>query len=339
MLNRNIFEVEFEDYKIDSVFFNKILTHFTEFQAITKNNNIRFIVAGHLSLVLLSSKIYRTPKDMDIIIDIDDFKKWVNCLSSSWDWFGNLHYLDHLSRFLQKKAQIYGSNKAITCVNSELESTTYEINNGFKIYKESTKKNLITRSLEINDNYPEWAVHNPTMSDENKVDHIEIKNDLFKIIFSTNSVGQHFTSFVIFYDKNFKQKKIVECSFNFDKEFNNQKYAYWSTPFLKFEDYNNSFYKIFVHKCIYSTQLINKETKIILDIHVVENNESNFYTPNIEYNTPSQLKFYIKHQFNNELINLSYPYFSSIHKFGRKKDLDDMFIYKDLLDKYPLTNL
>lgn len=336
LYHRDIFELEYEDYKIDYLYFNQILNHIKEFQNISQNNNIPFILGGHLSLILLSNKIYRTPKDIDLVINMKDFKKWVGCLPHEWNSFNRRDSIDYLPLFLRRKLNIFASIKDSTCTNNEFESTTYEIDNEFKIYKESKNNNFITGDAGIYLFRPEWSVHNPHEKDENEIPHIEIKNDLFRIIFSTNTLGDHFRSYVIFYDKNFKYKQVIECLFDFDKKLGRKIYSYWSTPFLKFEDYNNSFYKIFIHKSVFSFNMLNKETNMVLDLYIYDDNMSNYFNTNIKYIKLRQESSYIESIFDNSPINLAHPWICLNSKYGRKKDIDDNVVYKNLLDQYPI---
>jgi hypothetical protein len=50
----------------------------------SNNLNIKYAIAGAISLILVSKKIYRTPDDIDILIDGEDILKWIALLNNDW---------------------------------------------------------------------------------------------------------------------------------------------------------------------------------------------------------------------------------------------------------------
>ncbi len=324
---------------VSQIDFDKLEVIFKELDKLN-NLNLDFVLVGQLSLMLLSNTVHRMPGDIDILVSFEDFDKWWHGLENEWEWYGDVRYLDFLKNFLSKDSTLksFATSDLKYGTDQENLGTLYQINNGIKIYKTySTEPRIKTSNLDqdfVTQNFkPLWAYHNP-----NDKNNIEYDKNFFKLKFHTHSVGQHFRSYVIFYDQNLKYKKIVECSFENDLTIDDEIHAIWSTPFLNFEEFNNTFYRFFIHKNQYPVRFKHQNQDIIIDCYFSKNNLSFLFgdTP-CQYARELQEKSYILKNFNNKNIKLSNPYFSLGNKYGRDKDSNDFEIYGNLLQKYPLT--
>jgi len=337
----NLTKIDSKNYTIDFDKLKIIIGHVNEIVNISKHKNLKLILIGHLSLIFLSRKIYRDISDIDILIKKEDFLIWIENLEAEWEWFGDTISLDYgryLKMFLKNQLQKFASNDIFNCAVSENLGALYEIKNDFNIYKKFNIFNKIKTNEDnlIKDLCPQWIYHDPKKKLNRNLPLIEKNKNFFKIRFCTNSVGKHFKSFIIFYDKNLKHKKIVECKYEIDINHNEEIHSYWLSPDLDLNEYNNCFYRLFIHKYQYSIRLINKNTKIILDCYLSNNDLLNMFNIDIQYIQPIQEISSIPIILNDHEIYLSNPHYALSNKFDREKDRDDFEFYKFLLDEYPL---
>lgn len=332
----NLINLEYKDYEVD---FNKIkiyLNHLSEIQKFSIENKIYFSLIGHLSLILLSRKIYRNPDDIDILILLKDLNKWLNFLKQDWTIFGNIESLNILQMFVGNELQKFASTNVKTCSISEKDADLYKISfNNFNLHSKSRSFNEINKE---NIAQPQFIYHDPQKKTHKNTDFVEFHRDKFKIWFYTNNLAQHFKSYLIFYNNDLSVKELIECSFQYDFVENNSIYAYWCSPEIDFDLFNGCFYRIFVHKELFAIRLQHPQTKILLECYICKNLCS-FYDAPIKYIDKYGPIKNLSISFNRLPMEIQYPYRALNNKYGRPKDLDDYEVYRYLMDEYPLTNL
>lgn len=331
----NLINFHHEDYQVDFDKFKIYLDYIVEIQDFAIDNNLDFTLMGHIALILMSNKIYRNPEDIDIAIPARDIEKWLDFFRKEWDWFGNVSNINSTALFLKDELQKFASTNIDTCSTKEEGADLYQIKNkNFSLSKKGKSTNQINKDIIAQ---PEFIYHDPLKEKLKGGNYTEIDNETFKIWFDTNGVGQSFKSFIIFYDANLQKKEIIECSFSHDFVKDNTTYACWSSPVIDLNKFNNCYYRIFIHKHKLSIKFQNKRTKIFLECYL----DKSLFDSSVPIRYTHGLDPHegFRTFFNKKPIKLSYPLNIFNSKYGRKKDLDDYEIYKDLIQKYPLTNL
>lgn len=334
---KNIKAVKYKDYSIDFGILKKLFDDLKSLLKISKNLQLNIILLGHISLILLSKKAYRTPKDIDILIDKHNFLKLAEGLKSEWCLGINSEYRPYFNKFMKNKLIKFASDDIKNCSEEENLGTIYKIENKFDINKKYDVKNLIGPKKEIPFE-PKWLYHSPNETTHHQLPFVEKKDNLFKIRFYTNEKSNFFRTAIIFYDNNFQYKKIIECEHESDIHVDDNIYSYWSSSFLNLEKYNFSYYRIFVFTSEFQFIFKHKKTGNYIDCYI-ENDIENFFEKNASYlieKTIDSQKNKILFSFNGEIIDLANPHYSLAFKYNRGKDLDDLEFYKDLLNKYPL---
>jgi hypothetical protein len=331
----NLLNLQYENYKVDFDILKVYFNHLADIQEYSIENNLEFHLIGHISLILLSNKIYRNPDDIDIKINSNLTHEWLNFFKNDWDWCGSVENAGRLHLFLENKLSKFASRNINNCAMVENEADLYKINDKqFLTYSHSQSTNLMDGDIYAR---PQFICHDPEKNFFDDKPFIEIKKNTFKIWFYTNSVEQYFKSFIIFYEDNLKHQKIIECGFRYDYKVDNEIYAIWSSPELNLEEFNRSYYRILIQKDLFAVRLKNKITKVILELYLKKENLTQYSAP-IIFNENDELNPSIGVIFNNKPLKVAYPSNCLRHKYGRKKDIDDYKIYGHLLDKYPLTN-
>lgn len=331
----NLLNLQHKDYEVDFKFFKNYLKHLSDIQDFSIKNGIYFSIIGHISLILLSNKIYRNPHDIDILILLKDLNDWISFLKEEWEWFGDVENINIMHLFIKDKLQKFASTNIKTCSITENEADLYEINgNTFTIFKGSKSNNETDEKIIAQ---PQFICHDPKKKTHDNKNFVELNDNTFKIWFYTNSLAQHFKAYIIFYDKDFNHKQIIECSFQFDHLENNKTYAYWSSPEFNLKKFNGCYYRIFVHKEMLPIRLQNISTKILLECYVYKDFSKYPRVPVIYTDKRSPVNN-LNIFFNGQPTIVQYPTRVLNNKYGRPKDLDDYEVYKYLLDEYPLTN-
>jgi hypothetical protein len=334
---KNIKFIKYKDYSIDSDIVKILFGYVKKLLKISKDLQLDIILIGHISLILLSKKVYRTPKDIDILVEKHHFLKLAEGLKPEWHLGINSEYRPYFNKFMKNKLIKFASDDITNCSEEENFGTLYKIENIFNIYKKYDVQNLISPQKDVPFE-PKWLCHNPNQTTHHQLPFVEKKNNLFKIRFYTNEKSNFFRAGIIFYDNNLQYKKIIECEFDSNINVNNNIYSYWSSPFLDFEQYNFTYYRIFVLISEFQFIFKHKKTENYIDCYI-ENDIENFFEKKvsclIEKTIDSQ-KNKILFSFNNKIIHLANPHYSLAFKYNREKDFDDLEFYKDLLLKYPL---
>jgi len=71
-------KIHYKDYGIDDEHNLKIIETFNDFNEFISKSNLSYILTGSLALSILSKKIFRTWKDIDIVIDINYVTDWLS---------------------------------------------------------------------------------------------------------------------------------------------------------------------------------------------------------------------------------------------------------------------
>jgi hypothetical protein len=65
-------------YQIDHNFNKKLLNTLEDFYKIAKNSKLNYYLSGSIAMSLITNKVYRTWKDIDIIIDEGKMLEWAS---------------------------------------------------------------------------------------------------------------------------------------------------------------------------------------------------------------------------------------------------------------------
>lgn len=330
----NIKKEKFKNYTADEGILKLCLTHLDNISDLSIKNNLDFLLVGHLGLILLSNKFYRDINDLDILIPIKHANSWGSLLYKDWDVLVSENYILAAHMFFKSELQKYASVDITSSTVKETDATIYQIKeNNFKVYKKSSALNSINLKII---QQPIYVCHDPS-----KINMVEIIGNQFKLNFYTNSVGQYFKSYVIFYDESLKYKNIVECLFSHDVKNNKTTQCYWTSPLLNLDKYENCFYKIITYKHQFRTTLQHKITKMKIEFWI-DNDISNSFQQPIQYSRePSNIMYnanIINFDFNNKNILVSNPNFCFDAKYKRQKDIDDYSFFRDLLYKYQVRS-
>jgi len=71
-------KIQYKDYRIDDKHNLKIIETFNDFNEFILKSNLSYLLTGSLALSILSKKIFRTWKDIDIVIDINYITDWLS---------------------------------------------------------------------------------------------------------------------------------------------------------------------------------------------------------------------------------------------------------------------
>jgi hypothetical protein len=102
LIDYNKFEIiNLGGYEIDHVSNNKLIQTLEEFYSIAKNTDLNYYLSGSICLSILTNTVYRTWKDIDIIIDPNLMVKWLDLFPRE-KWFF-LKFNKNLTEVYNKK--------------------------------------------------------------------------------------------------------------------------------------------------------------------------------------------------------------------------------------------
>jgi hypothetical protein len=123
-------KIHYKDYKIDDKHNLKIIETFNDFNEFVSKSNLSYLLTGSLALSILSKKIFRTWKDIDIVIDINYITDW-------------------LSIFQNQNWQIINDNFTILQIKNIKTNINIEICNYLSHSKDYTEKNINNINIKI----------------------------------------------------------------------------------------------------------------------------------------------------------------------------------------------
>ena len=83
-------KIHHKDYRIDDEQNLKIIETFNDFNEFISKSNLSYLLTGSLALSILSKKIFRTWKDIDIVIDINYITDWLSIFQNqNWQIINN----------------------------------------------------------------------------------------------------------------------------------------------------------------------------------------------------------------------------------------------------------
>lgn len=94
-------KIKFHNQEIDHNFNINIFKTFEKLYHKAKEKNLDFILSGGLGSCLLYKKIYRTIKDIDILIMPRDVTKWFEIFVQGYDFCFEEHYVNNPSQRLR----------------------------------------------------------------------------------------------------------------------------------------------------------------------------------------------------------------------------------------------
>jgi hypothetical protein len=87
LIDYNKFEIiNLGGYKIDHLFNQKLIQTLEEFYFIAQNTHLKYYLSGSICLSILTNTVYRTWKDIDIIIDNNSMVQWLELFPRD-KWF------------------------------------------------------------------------------------------------------------------------------------------------------------------------------------------------------------------------------------------------------------
>ena len=127
--------VSLGDYQIDHISNKKLLETLEDFFHLTKTTNLNYYLSGSICCSLLTNKIYRSWKDLDIIIDEDQIHSWLEILPrESWSYY---EFNNKLVKVHNKK-----NNNYLELITQNPETSVFD-----KKYKKITTYN----GIKVND--------------------------------------------------------------------------------------------------------------------------------------------------------------------------------------------
>ncbi len=297
----------------------KVLDCLITIHDLLKEKSIDFVIAGHFSLILRNKKFYRTPNDIDIIINDHDFLNFTKVVRANFMQSEANKFSEIIFSYIRKCIK-YASDDLHSCSYSEEESTLYLIQNSKSIiHKKSTGKNFLNKNPRNTDTIPQWILHDPSKKD---LISFNSNKEKFKICFATNSVSKYFKTYVIFYNKDLTYKCLTNCKWISDRsiktpfDLESEKAAFWESPELNIKDYEGCYYRILIYKSqipvVYSHTILSKT----IDCQVENNCISHIPTyPERKYDIIS---------YENRSFKISTQEEVFTHKFNRLKDQNDI---------------
>ncbi len=83
-------KIHYKDYRIDDKHNSKIIETFNNFNEFISKSNLSYILTGSLAASILSQKVFRTWKDIDIIIDLNYLTAWLSIFhNKNWQIINN----------------------------------------------------------------------------------------------------------------------------------------------------------------------------------------------------------------------------------------------------------
>ena len=282
-----------------------------------QKNNFRYVFTGNFALALNYKYCYRNFKDIDLIIERENYLKWINMLiENGWNYISHQEELSSLSlesaiKNSLKDQEIFISNLNNICHSSE-EAKKYTIEN-LKFPPSMSLDGLI--------------IHDPSKN-------IVISNDKFKICVKGPHSKLHTSYYGFLYytkDRSIEphgehgipsvDTKFLKLNFkSFDNEF-----IYWETDLLDLGLLKGFFsYKISIwHGYIFKFRKDNYVSTIDLII------DSPDRLDNSNINSVD---------FKNAKIVYSMPKYIWEKKtqYSRKKDLNDSKYFKEIVNTYKI---
>lgn len=290
------------------------------------NNEIDFIILGHLSLIFRNKKFYRTPADIDIGIADCDFKKLTEILECDFNKteHGRL-FSSNIGAYLSR-CKKYSSSNIENCSRQEDEAELYQISQGlFSIKRKSLSKNNLSNKLIIQANDPQWIIHDPL----SKLKEIsaDIKDGYINIRCITNSVGKFFKTFIIFYDSNLKYKSSFELTWagdrliNTNNKFYGEKAACWSVSILNSKEFDECYYRIVTLKTQMPIAFSSPKITNKIDCSLYQAGFKNIMTFRNNYDII---------EYEGRKLKITTQPEALLHKFDRPKDISDIKFFNCL---------
>jgi hypothetical protein len=80
-------KIKYKDYTIDDQFNLKLLKELDIVTTLFIENNIEYYITGAFSLIFYTGKIYRTIKDVDILVNLKDIKQLFSILDENYSYY------------------------------------------------------------------------------------------------------------------------------------------------------------------------------------------------------------------------------------------------------------
>jgi len=302
-----------------------------------KENNLNYILTGHLSLIALFEKAYRKPSDIDLIIDGKQIRLWIEVLQREWRpcFYENqiLQAEGFVKKFYASSSGTINSQNADEYIfNVNQKEINYITSNGFaetnfdNVNKKFVDREFVNeRLLETNNEKIKlirnpWVVHSPNESSPfggQQFQYINENCEYFRVSFKVPLIlnrGKNHSAYIqiLDHDGNIIHSEQLYEEIEIEKENILQSESWWISDFIKRP------------ADIFSYQIYIKKDDILLPFININGMKLEMIVDG-EF---SNMK-YIEKNIGGCVINFSRPEHSLARKYGRQKDFDDMNFFKN----------
>lgn len=301
-----------------------------------KENNLNYLLTGHLSLIALFEKAYREPSDIDLVIDGKEIRKWIEVLKKEWrpHFYENqiLQAEGFVEKFYASSSGTISSQNANECIfnisqkeinyisfNDFTESNFDNVNKKFIDREFVNQREFETNNKKIKLIRSPWVIHSPSENSPFGGKQFEdINGEYFRASFKVPLIlnrGKNYSAYITILDQNgniIHSEQLYE-EIQIEKENYLQSESWWISDFIKRP------------MDVFSYQIYIKKDDILLPFL----NNNGIKLEMIIDGEFSNLK-YIEKNICGNVINISPPDRLFARKYGRQKDLDDMnFFFKN----------
>ena len=302
-----------------------------------KENNLNYILTGHLSLIALFEKVYREPSDIDLVIDGKQIRKWIEVLQKEWrPYFYENQILQAegcVKKFYASSSGTINSQNADEYIfNVNQKKINYITCNGFaETNFDNVNKKFIDRNVFHNREFEPnnekiklirnpWVVHSPNESSPfggQQFEDINGNGEYFRASFKVPLIlnrGKNYSAYITILDQegNVIHAEQLYEEIEIEKENILQSESWWISDFIK-RPADIFSYQIYIKKDDILLPFLNNNG-IKLEM-IIDGEFSNFK--------------YIEKNICGDVINISPPERLFARKYGRQKDSDDMNFFKN----------
>jgi len=300
-----------------------------------KENNLNYLLTGHLSLIALFEKAYREPFDIDLVINGKQIRKWIEALKKEWKPYFYENQILQAEGFVEKffassSGTIHSQNASECIFNVSQKQINYITFNDFtetnfdNVNKKFIDREFVNeRGFETNNEKIKlirnpWVIHSPNQSSPFGGKQFEdINGEYFRVSFKTPQIlnrGKNYSAYITILNQDgsaIQTEQLYE-EIEIEKENQLESESWWISDFIKRP------------VDIFSYQIYIKKDDILLPFL----NNNGIKLEMIIDGEFSNLK-YIEKNICGDVINISPPERLFARKYGRQKDYDDMNFFKN----------
>jgi hypothetical protein len=300
----------YKSYNVDPKYTLEIFNTLKEVHDLSIKHGLDYHLIGHIALALLSKKMYRTPHDLDILINAKNLNNWYDALKNKWCFRGNLEFI---KKFNELKFKKFAASNTNNCAIHSNESQIY--NKKDKNVSTILNIGIVNNFSNYDKTIASWVYHNPNQNNSQSIKQIEFDDNKFRLWFHTNQVGAGFIGEVNLIKDN--NTTIIPCTFHSNQELSDKSLSdWWVSDWINNDEFNECKYTICLYKKSISVRLFHKISNISMDLYL---NQEQF-----------QSSYELVH-IDNMQIKITQPELSLWNKYNRTKDNDDYEFYKFML--------